>query len=107
MILYYTIKNFNPGNQDARAMRKYYSGVPKLHHPSQKVGDTIENVVTYKYKFLFMKRIVVVIILLACIGAVAFASLSRTNRTKKEKAPVKQEQKMEQKKEHKRHCMFS
>jgi uncharacterized protein YxeA len=55
-----------------------------------------------------MKRIVVVVILIAFIGAVAFARLTRTDRTQKEKAPVKQEQKTEQKKEHKkRHCMFS
>jgi uncharacterized protein YxeA len=52
-----------------------------------------------------MKRILVVIILIAFIGAVAFASL-RTNKAQKEKAPVKQEQKTE-KKEHKRHCIFS
>lgn len=57
-------------------------------------------------KFQFMKRIVVVIILIAFIGAVAFARLTRENRTEKQKAPVKQEQKMEQKKEPKRHCMF-
>ena len=55
-----------------------------------------------------MKRIVVVVILIAFIGAVAFARLTRTDRTQKEKAPAKQEQKTEQKKEHKkRHCMFS
>lgn len=65
------------------------------------------NFVNYEYKFLFMKRIVVVIILIAFIGAVAFARLARTNRTQKEKAPVKQEQKIEKKKEYKRHCMFS
>lgn len=53
-----------------------------------------------------MKRIVVVIILIAFIGAVAFARLTRTNRSAKDKAPAKQEQKTEQKKEHKRHCMF-
>jgi hypothetical protein len=53
-----------------------------------------------------MKRLLVVIILIAFIG-VAYARLSRTNRAGKEKDPVKQEQKMEQKKEHKRHCMFS
>ena len=52
-----------------------------------------------------MKRILVVIILIAFIGAVAFASL-RTNKGQKEKAPAKQEQKTE-KKEHKRHCIFS
>jgi hypothetical protein len=54
-----------------------------------------------------MKRIVVVVILIAFIGAVAFARLTSANRTQKEKAPVKQEKKTEQKKEHKRHCMFS
>jgi hypothetical protein len=54
-----------------------------------------------------MKRVVVVIILLAFIGAVAFARLTRTNRTAKDKTPVKQEQKNEQKKEYKRHCIFS
>jgi uncharacterized protein YxeA len=53
-----------------------------------------------------MKRIVVVIILIAFIGAVAFARLTRANRTEKEKVPVKQEKKIEQKKEHKRPCMF-
>jgi hypothetical protein len=58
-------------------------------------------------KFQVMKRVVVVIILLACIGAVAFASLSRINRTQKEKAPVKQEQKIDKKKEHKHPCMFN
>src|SRR5688572_18001694 len=78
---------------------------PKLLHPSKKAGKPLMNVVTYRYKFLFMKRIVVVIILIAFIGAVAFASLSRTNRTQKEKAPVKQEQK-DEKKESKRHCIF-
>ena len=65
------------------------------------------NFVNYEYKFLFMKRIVVVIILIAFIGAVAFARLTRTNRTQKDKVPVKQEQKIEKKKEYKRHCMFS
>jgi hypothetical protein len=53
-----------------------------------------------------MKRVVVVIILLACIGAVAFARLSLTHKAQKEKVPVKQEQKS-QKKEHNHHCMFS
>jgi flagellar biosynthesis/type III secretory pathway M-ring protein FliF/YscJ len=65
------------------------------------------NFVTYVYKIQFMKRIVVVIILIAFIGAVAFARLTRANRTENKKAPEKQEQKMEQKKESKRHCMFS
>ena len=65
------------------------------------------NFVTYEYKLQFMKRIVVVILLIAFIGAVAFARLTRTNRTQKEKVPVKQEQKIEKKNEHKRHCMFS
>jgi flagellar biosynthesis/type III secretory pathway M-ring protein FliF/YscJ len=54
-----------------------------------------------------MKRIVVVIILIAFIGAVAFARLVRTNRTEKQQAPVKQEQKMEKKKEARHHCIFS
>jgi Ni/Co efflux regulator RcnB len=65
------------------------------------------NVVTYVYKFKFMKRIVVVIILIAFIGAVAFARLTKADRTEKKKVPVKQEQKMDKKKEYKRHCMFS
>lgn len=52
-----------------------------------------------------MKRIVVVIILIAFIGAVAFASL-RTNKYQKEKAPAKQEQKKE-KKECSHRCIFS
>jgi len=65
------------------------------------------NFVTYVYKLQFMKRIVVVIILIAFIGAVAFARLTMANRTEKKKVPEKQEQKMEQKKETKRHCMFS
>lgn len=54
-----------------------------------------------------MKKIVVVIILLAFIGAVAFARLTMTNRTEKKKVPEKQEQKIEKKKEAKRHCIFS
>jgi hypothetical protein len=53
-----------------------------------------------------MKRIVVVLILIAFIGAVAFARLTRTIRNQREKAPVKQEQKMEKKQENKRHCIF-
>jgi len=53
-----------------------------------------------------MKRALVIITLLAFIGLVAFASLARMNRTRNEKAPVKQEQKM-QKKEPKHHCIFS
>ncbi|WP_158085393.1 hypothetical protein [Niastella vici] len=53
-----------------------------------------------------MKRAVVIITLLAFIGLVAFASFSRMNRIRNEKAPVKQEQKME-KKERRHHCMFS
>jgi hypothetical protein len=53
-----------------------------------------------------MKRTVVVIILVAFLGLVAFASLNRTNKKQKEKAPAKQEQKTE-KKEQKRHCIFS
>ena len=59
-----------------------------------------------RIKSQVMKRVVVIAVLLALIGAVAFASLSRTNKTQKEKAPVKQEQKME-KKAHKHPCMFS
>ncbi len=43
-----------------------------------------------------MKRILVVIILIAFIGAVAFASL-RTNKDQKQKAPAKQEQKKRRK----------
>lgn len=53
-----------------------------------------------------MKRIVVIIILMAFVGAVAFASL-RTNKTGKEKVPAKQEKKTDKKKECKRTCMFS
>lgn len=53
-----------------------------------------------------MKRALVIIVLLAFIGVVAFASFARMNRVRNEKAPVKQEQKME-KKEPKHHCMFS
>jgi len=54
-----------------------------------------------------MKRVAVVITLLAFIGLVAFARLTRMNRTRNEKTPVKQEQKIENKKEHRHHCMFS
>ncbi|MBO9202419.1 MULTISPECIES: hypothetical protein [Niastella] len=54
-----------------------------------------------------MKRAVVIVVLLALLGAVAYARLNWTNRTQKEKAPVKQEQKIEKKKEHKHPCMFS
>jgi hypothetical protein len=53
-----------------------------------------------------MKRVVVILVLLALLGAVAYARLSRINSAQKEKAPIKQEQKMEKKKSH-HHCMFS
>lgn len=79
------------------------SGTPLI----KKLRQPVLNFVTYEYKFQCMKKIVVVIILLAFIGAVAFARLTMTNRTEKKKGPEKQEQKIEQKKEAKRHCMFS
>lgn len=53
-----------------------------------------------------MKRIVAIIILIAFIGLVAFASLGRNKKTDKEKTPAKQEQKIDKKAEKKRPCLF-
>jgi hypothetical protein len=54
-------------------------------------------------KFTAMKRFIVVLILLACVAVVAYASL----RTTKQKAAIKTEKK-EMKKHHCSHtCMFS
>jgi hypothetical protein len=50
-----------------------------------------------------MKRLVVVLILLACVAAVAFASL----RTNKQKAPIKTEKKEIRKKQCTHTCMYS
>lgn len=55
-----------------------------------------------------MKKIIAVIILVAFIGAVAFASLTRANRTEKKKVQTeKNEKKIEKKKECRRTCLFS
>ena len=56
-----------------------------------------------------MKRLLVVIVLLAFMAAVAFASLTRTNKTIKKQADAKKTEKKETKKkrECKHTCWFS
>lgn len=54
-----------------------------------------------------MKRLIVIIVLIACAGAVAFASLRATN-TKKQTEVKKVEKKdVKKKKECKRTCLYS
>jgi preprotein translocase subunit SecG len=61
-------------------------------------------IVTYVSKFYFMKKAIIITVVLAFAGAVAVANITRKDERKTE---MKQEQKTEKKKECKRSCMFS